>query len=343
MLSAALENLELDRPPIWFMRQAGRYLPEYQSLRAKHTFMQIVKTPELATEITLQPIKRFDLDAAIIFSDILIILEAIGFEVSFANGPPELDRTLTTESDLKLVKKNYSKEKLWDQLSYYQQSLSLTRQELTADKDLIGFAAAPFTLASYLIEGETSKFHAKARAAMYGRSDFFYSLLDFITEITIDYLEMQVASGANVIQVFDSWADVVPPESYSDILIPFNLKIASSLKKIIKDKHGQDLPMIFFCRGASVHREHLLALYQGYNALSIDWRLPIDFFGDKPVQGNLDPAMLFSDPDTVAEHSLRLLNTRGKRPGFIFNLGHGIYPGAHLENVEAMVKTVQNF
>ena len=335
-LIKALKREKPDRPPIWFMRQAGRYLPEYQALRAKHSFWKMVTTPELAAEVTLQPIERFDLDAAIIFSDILVILHGLGFDVSFETGPPVLSKKIANDGDLKALINEYSGDAFLDRLKYFQDSLSLTRKSLAVDKSLIGFAAAPFTLASYMIEGETSKFHSSCRSWMHRADGVFNTLLQFIVDQTIQYLKMQIEAGAEVVQIFDSWADIVASKDYKEKLMPFNEKVVSAISK--------QVPVIFFCKGASIHREVLTPLFDaGASALSIDWRIDIEYFKEKTVQGNLDPSVLFTNPRVVHEKVKGILEKRAKQPGYIFNLGHGIYPKTPVENVESMVSTVQNF
>jgi uroporphyrinogen decarboxylase len=336
ILEKTIQKEKTQKVPIWFMRQAGRYLPEYQAIKKNRSFMEMVMDPEIASEITLQPIKRFDLDAAIIFSDILVILHALDMNVSFDNGLPEISKIVNDEKDIDALAQNYSAEKLAGRLDYYSRAIEITRKGLQPEKTLIGFAAAPFTLASYMIEGKTSKTHAKTRAWMYSNPKTFGKLMDFIVQSTIDYLEIQIKAGANVIQLFDSWGDAMATDIYLKHLVSYIEKISEAISKKV--------PVIYFCRGASIHRESLTRLYnKGVSVLSLDWRLPITTYGDNPVQGNLDPAVLLSNPETVKAMTLDILNARGNKPGFIFNLGHGIYPETPMENVEAMVKTVKDF
>ncbi len=335
-LQQAIRKETVDRPPIWFMRQAGRYLPEYMRLKGDRDFMACVKDSDTAAEITLQPIKRLDLDAAIIFSDILVILDALDLNVSFATGAPEIGHVLKDENDLNRRVAEYDAGAMLGNLGYYTETIQKTRANLDPSKSLLGFAAAPFTLASYMIEGKTSKTHAKSRAWMYGTPGLFEKLMDYIATITIDYLGLQIDAGVDAIQLFDSWGDAMDTESYQKLIMPYIAKISKEISKRV--------PVIFFCRGASIHREALLPLYdQGVSVISVDWRVPITIFGDKPVQGNMDPAFLLSNPAAVKEKVTELLEKRGKTPGYIFNLGHGIYPETPMENVESMVRTVQEF
>lgn len=336
LLQRTLKNSNEKNIPIWFMRQAGRYLPEYREVREKYSFEEMTSTPDIAAKITLQPIERFDLDAAIIFADIMTLLGGMGINVSFAKGPPELDFTYEGTKTIAFLKERATRENFDEHLSYFRESLRLTRKNLKPEKSLIGFAAAPFTLASYLVEGTTSKTHNKTRAYLYAQSDEFQQLLDAIAEATIHYLLMQKDAGADVVQLFESWGDVNHPRVYSEIILPSIVKVVKAV--------SPHMPVIFYSRGASVLRETLLPLYDaGVSAVSVDWRMEIDFFGNRPVQGNLDPALLESTPEAVRREALSILNRRGKTPGLVFNLGHGISPQANLAAVEAMVSTVKEF
>ena len=336
LLQKTIKREQTGRVPIWFMRQAGRYLPEYREMKKGRDFMQMVMDPKIASEITLQPIKRYDIDAAIIFSDIMVLLHALDMGVSFATGAPEISRVVTNEKDIDTLIGEYNPDVMKQKLDFYEEAIRLTRSGLPQDKSLLGFAAAPFTLASYMIEGKTSKTHAKVRGMMYREKETFSKLMDFICESTLDYLDLQIAAGVDTIQLFDSWGDAMSTEDYQTYALPFVKKISQEISKKV--------PVIFFCRGASIHREALLDMYDaGVSVLSLDWRMPIDYFGERTVQGNLDPAVLFSDPETVQKKTTDILLARGNKPGFIFNLGHGIYPETPLENVQSMVDTVKNF
>jgi len=336
ILEQTANSEKTGKVPIWFMRQAGRYLPEYMALKEGRDFMELVMDPDLASEITLQPVKRYDLDAAIIFSDILVILHALDMGVSFKTGAPEIEKNLESDGQLDKIIADYDKDKLRERLDFYRVAIEKTRQGLAQEKSLIGFAAAPFTLASYMIEGKTSKTHAKTRAWMYQHKDSFSKLTSFIAKSTVDYLNLQIDAGVNMVQIFDSWGDAMDTQTYRNEIFPSIKEIVNGVKDRTK--------VIFFCKGASIHRDTLSELYDsGVSVLSIDWRLPIEYFGDKPVQGNLDPATLLTNPETVAARTGEILAKRGNKPGFTFNLGHGIYPETPLENVQAMVETVQRF
>lgn len=332
----ALENKSTDRVPIWFMRQAGRYLPEYRETRKKYGFKEMVMLPEVAAEITLQPIKRFDLDAAIIFADIMTILDGLQIPVHFDNGGPEIDFDLANEAHLQRLFVHDYADILHNNLQFFTQSLQMVRSALAPEKALLGFAAAPFTLVSYLVERTTSRTHNASRAFLYKNSVLMHKMLDAVSTATVTYLKLQFQAGVNAVQLFESWGDVISPAEYQKEYFPYVNRIIKEVSKI-----G---PVIFYNKGACVHKEYLAEAYQHQcAALSIDWRMPIDYFGERPVQGNLDPALLESTPTAVAQKVSEILETRGHKPGFIFNLGHGISPEAKLENVEAMVQTVKDF
>ncbi len=334
LLQQTLKAQNTERVPIWFMRQAGRYLPEYRKVRESWSFLQMTENPEIAAEITLQPVERFNLDAAIIFADIMTLLTGLGIQVSFEDGPPSLDFRYEGQRSIDSLRNRVSIEAIAEKLSFFRDSLSLARKNLSPDKSLLGFAAAPFTLASYLVEGTTSKTHNKTRAYMFSHPQEFASLLNAITDATAIYLEMQHAAGADVVQIFESWGDAMHPVAYSEHILPSLVKLVSKVSKTV--------PVIVFHRGSSILRETLLPLYEaGASAVSVDWRMDINFFGDLPVQGNLDPAFLEGSAEAVVKGVKDILSLRGHKPGLIFNLGHGISPQANLEAVSAMVETVQ--
>lgn len=332
----ALENKSTDRVPIWFMRQAGRYLPEYRETRKKYGFKEMVMLPEVAAEITLQPIRRFDLDAAIIFADIMTILDGLQISVHFDNGGPEIDFDLANDVHMqKLFVKDYA-DTLQNNLQFFMQALKLVRNSLSPEKALLGFAAAPFTLVSYLVERTTSRTHNASRAFLYTNTVLMHKMLDAVSKATVAYLKLQFQAGANAVQLFESWGDVISPTEYQKEYFPY-------VKRIVKEVSEWG-PVIFYNKGACVHKEYLAQAYEhDCAALSVDWRMPIQYFGERPVQGNLDPALLEASPVAVSQKVSEILEARGHKPGFIFNLGHGISPEAKLENVEAMVQTVRNF
>lgn len=331
----ALRGMPVDRTPIWFMRQAGRYLPEYRAIRSKLSFDAMLADADIATEITLQPVRRFDLDAAVIFADIMTILGGLDIPYNFASGGPELQFDISRSEeraklDAERLKQNTGK------LEPFLRAIAQTRASLPQEKSVIGFAASPFTLLSYLIEGTTSKTHNATRAFMLSSAMEFHSLMEKIADCTIEYLRLQVAAGASAVQIFESWGDVLSAEVYAEKILPHVEKIVSSITPAA--------PVIFYDKGASLHVPVLRPFAQRTGAiLSVDWRIPLRELNDMKVQGNLDPACLESDAATVRRETRRILEERAKTPGHIFNLGHGIAPQAKLECVEAMVKTVQEY
>lgn len=332
---AACSRRTLDRPPVWVMRQAGRYLPEYRALKEKYSFIEMVQTPELAVEVTLQPLRRFDLDAAILFSDILVIPEAMGqpyyfregggIEMEYCANSPEIIDKLDPAG-------------VEESLSYVFKTLSILRKELKEEKALIGFGGAPWTLATYMVEGGSSKNFPSVKALFHENRDLFDSLLDKLTEALITYFSLQVEAGADVIQIFDSWGGALTPGTFWDASGKYIKKIVQSL--------NDRVPVIVFSRGAHGWTEDLKRI--GAPVLGVDTACPIGEFydtfgGEIAVQGNLDPVIMNTNPQIVEAQTLEILNTMKTRPGHIFNLGHGILPQARIECMETLVATVKNF
>ncbi len=332
---SAVRGLTTDRTPIWFMRQAGRYLPEYREVRKKLSFDAMLADADVATEITLQPIRRFNLDAAVIFADIMTILNGLDIPFNFDSGGPSLDFQIEDASqlqklDAKRLEANQGK------FAPFLQAIRNTRTALPAEKSVIGFAASPFTLLSYLIEGTTSKTHNKTRAFLFSHTERFHSLMGKIADCTIEYLKLQINAGASAVQLFESWGDVLSAETYQKHMLPHVEKIVTAVYP--------EAPVIIYDKGASLHIDVLRPLAQKTGAvLSVDWRIDLGSLADLRVQGNLDPAALESDATSVREETVRILRSRAGKPGHVFNLGHGITPQAKLECVEAMVETVQTF
>ena len=332
---AALRGLPTDRTPIWFMRQAGRYLPEYREVRKKLSFDEMLADAEVSTEITLQPIKRFDLDAAVIFADIMTILNGLDIPFNFASGGPALE---FHSSDPAEIQKLDAKRLLANQAKFgpFLRAIRNTRAALPAEKSVIGFAASPFTLLSYLLEGTTSKTHNKTRAFMLSHAKEFHSMMSAVADCTTEYLKLQIAAGASAVQLFESWGDVLSPGSYQSQILPHVEKIVNAV--------SPHAPVILYDKGASLHIDILRPVAAKTGAvLSVDWRIDIATLSDLRIQGNLDPAALESDPLSVHQETAKILRARSGKPGHIFNLGHGITPQAKLECVEAMVQTVQEF
>ena len=321
----ALAMQQLDRPPIWFMRQAGRYLPEYMDLRSSHTFQESVHQPDLAAEITLQPMRRFPLDAAIIFSDIMTPLEGMGVTVEFNPGPSLTPLSLQQVCDLP----DFDLGKV----SFVGEAISRVRSQLDADAAMIGFAGAPFTLLCYLLEGGGSKEFMAARAAIAADPHRAQLALDRLAEAQNEYLGMQIEAGADVVQLFDSWAGVLSGSALREFAFPAAGKALDALTT----------PTIYFAQAAAHGWDHIRSV--GATGYGLDWRIPLDIgweaIGtDVPIQGNLDPAVLRSNPETISQAVEDILRRAAGRPGHIFNLGHGINKDTPIENVEAMVGAV---
>ncbi|MEW6302880.1 MAG: uroporphyrinogen decarboxylase [Verrucomicrobiota bacterium] len=331
----ACHGVPLDYPPVWLMRQAGRVLPEYRALKEKHSFLQLVQTPELAAEVTLQPVRRFDFDAAIFFSDILVVPEALGQKYDFRErGGVQMEFTLETEADIERLDTHGVREKL----GYVSEALPLIKRELAGRTALIGFAGSPWTLANFMLEGGSAKEYTRARALFHTNPKLFNRLFAKLTVAVIEFLQMQIDAGVDAIQIFDSLGGVLADNSY---------EAASALwiREIIQQLNAR-VPVIVFGRG--VHGNWRTLAATGADVLSVDWtvnlaevrrRLPEDV----GVQGNLDPALLLTTPDVVAAETFRILTEMHGLNGHIFNLGHGVPPQAKLENLEALVQTIRNF
>ncbi len=325
----------VDRTPIWFMRQAGRYLPEYRELKSRYDFRTMVQTPDLATEVTLQPIKRFhQIDAAILFSDILVIPEALGMDYDFREGGGiEMDWSLNTESDFNKLSVDAVEEKL----DYVFRAIAQIRGELGTEKALLGFGGSPWTLATYMVEGGSSKDFSKVKSLGFERPDLLAKLLFLLSEALIRYFRRMQESGVQAIQIFDSWGSACPGVYYED----WSLKW---IRRII-DEVGQRVPFILFSKGMGAYRDEWIST--GAKVISLDSSLRLSDFTQLPnrkfaVQGNLDPALLSLDPEVVRKATRELLQAVGPTRGHIFNLGHGIMPTARLESVEAMLETVED-
>jgi uroporphyrinogen decarboxylase len=329
----ALKREPVDRPPVWFMRQAGRYLPEYREVRANREFLEVCKTPELACEVTLQPIRRYGFDASIVFSDILTVPEAMGQTLTFGKGMgPRLDAPVRTADDVKKL----AVFDPTDKTRYVADAVELIVKELPADVPLIGFCGSPFTVACYMVEGQGSKHFLEIKQMMYGAPDVFTELLDKLVACSIDYLRMQVEAGCRALQIFDTWAGELSPGDLRRFAV-------EPARRIIEGVKDLGVPTIYFARGCADALD--IVRHAGADAYGLDWRARIgkswDALGhDVAVQGNLDPASLFAPPEVVKEKTRDVLEDAGTRPGYIFNLGHGILPKTPLESVEAVLEVV---
>jgi uroporphyrinogen decarboxylase len=328
----ACRREQVDCTPVWFMRQAGRYMVEYRRLREKYSILELCKTPELAAQVTLQPIDRFALDAAIIFADILLPLEPMGLSLEFAEGEgpiihnPVRDRAAVDR--LKMLDGS--------DLQYVMDAISLTRKTLAGRVPLIGFAGAPFTLASYAIEGGSSRNYLHTKQMMYAEPETWHRLMDKFARVITGYLRRQIKAGAQAVQLFDSWVGCLSAGDYAEYVMPHVQLIFEGLKH-------EGVPLIHFGTGTTAI---LKAMRQaGGDVIGIDWRIPIDeawaMVGyDRAVQGNLDPVTLFGPMHEIERRVTDILRRAGGRPGHIFNLGHGILPNTPVEHVAATIDLV---
>jgi uroporphyrinogen decarboxylase len=337
LLIDAAYGKELDRPPIWIMRQAGRYMKEYREIRDKYDFLKMCKNPDVATEISLLPIKLLDVDAAIMFSDILVTAEAMGGKLSYVEGTgPLFSNPVKTKADIESLSITEVPEKL----DYVAQLIKQLKNELKADKPLIGFAGAPFTVMSYLIEGGSSKDLKKTKQFLYRQPELSHLLLEKITSVTIDYLNMQIEAGIDALQIFDSWAMYLSHYSFVEFSLPYIAKVIDSLNK------PKNVPVITFARGSSSFYKQMREL--NTDVISVDWNANLadvqrDLGNDIVVQGNMDPYVLYADKRTIQNEAIRILKSMDEFPSFIFNLGHGVTPDLDIDNVKCLVDTVKSY
>jgi uroporphyrinogen decarboxylase len=329
----ACKNQSVDRPPVWMMRQAGRALPEYRALRKKYSFEKLLTTPELAAKVSLQPVKRFDLDACIIFSDILVVPEAMGLKLKYS---PEISlkppiRTKYDIARLKIPEVNQA-------LGYVEHAMKNARQELGKKFALLGFSGAPFTLACYMIEGWSSKSFSQAKKMLYSEPELFTSLLEKISKVVADYLRMQMEAGADAVQIFDTWAGELSPGDYEQKVLPV-------LQELIHKLKSASVPVIYYINGIANLLEP--AQSTGADVLGIDWRVSLSevrkqLGKEQALQGNLDPALLLSSKSIIRNKVHEMINeTKGR--GHIVNLGHGLLPETPLQNISAFVQAVKDW
>ncbi len=328
----ALLRQPVDKTPVWIMRQAGRYLPEYREVRAKAgDFLTLMQTPELACEVTLQPLRRFDLDAAILFSDILTIPHAMNLGLHFEAGEgPVFDHPIRSASDINQLKKPIPEK----HMPYVFDTIRRIKKELNGQVPLIGFAGSPWTLATYMIEGGSSKNFSLAKGMLYQEPKLMHQLLKLLSDSVADYLNAQIEAGVDAVMIFDTWGGVLSEQAYKDFSLSSMQAIIAQLNKT---------PSIVFTKGGGLWLEDMAKI--GCNALGLDWTINIGDarkrVGDKVVlQGNLDPAVLYSDPETIRREVKKILNDFGNHPGHIFNLGHGIHPDINPDHVKVLVDAV---
>lgn len=332
----ACQRLPVDRPPVWFMRQAGRYMAEYRELRERYTMLDLCRTPELAAEVTLQPIEAFDFDAAIIFADILLPIVPMGLDLEFVKGKgPVIDNPIRSAGDIERLRVGEPAQDLAETM----EAIRLVRRHLPENIPLIGFAGAPFTLASYMIEGGGTRDFRLAKSFMLSHAQAWHDLLELVASMTILYLRAQIESGAQAIQLFDSWVGALSPTDYSEYVLPHSQRIFDSLK-------GTGVPLIHFGTGSSMLLEQMKAA--GGDVIGVDWRIPLDeawqrIGHDRAIQGNLDPISLFAPNATLRARVEQILDLAGNRPGHIFNLGHGILPQTPREAVEIVLEVVRSY
>jgi len=330
----ALKGETVERPPVWMMRQAGRYLPQYMVLRRKYSFFERVETPELACEITIQPIDELEPDAAIIFSDILTVPQALGIDVDLVPGKgPVMGNPIKTEDDAFAI----LAEDVPEKLNHVMKAITLTRHELNGRVPLIGFAGAPWTLFCYMVQGEGSKNFDKAKAFLYQHPDASRHVMKELTKATIDYLRAQVEAGAQAVQLFDSWAGLLSPDDFNEWALPYLMEITQSIK---------DVPVILFAKGAWYALERL-SFKSGAAALGIDWTIAPEFAREKTrneitLQGNFDPTNLLAPIPEIEKKTRRMIDRFGTQR-YIANLGHGILPHVPVDHARAFVDTVKNY
>lgn len=332
LIIRAAKGEAVERTPVWIMRQAGRILPEYRAVRASvNGFKELVKNPELICEVTLQPVDILGVDAAIIFSDILVIPEAMGldYEMIEARGPV-FPKTIQSLADIEALNTD-----VVPHLQYVTDSIRLTKSALNDRVPLIGFAGAPWTIMAYMVEGKGSKTFSNAKKLLYTQPEWSHLLLDKITTSTIQYLKAQIAEGANIVQVFDSWAGVLSKQQYVDFALPYMQRIAAEITEV---------PVILFAKDA----HFILNEFAQTNAavIGLDWTMDIATSRaatvGKALQGNMDPCVLYADKATIKKETEAMLKAFGP-VGHIANLGHGVYPDVPYENVQYFIETIQNY
>ena len=331
----ACKRQPVERTPIWVMHQAGRYLPEYRAIRAKADFLTMCKTPELAAQVSLQPVDIIGVDAAIIFSDILVIPEAMGMHLEMHEGRgPIFRHPIRNSDDFKKLKRFDPA----DKLKYVFDAVELSKKELNNRVPLIGFSGSPLTLLTYMVEGKGSKNFVEVKKLIYNNPKLAHSILEMLADIIADYLSAKIESGCNAVQIFDTWGGVLSQSHYLEFSLNYVTKIISQLKR-------NDEPVIFFAKGVHHNLDKIAA--SGANVLGLDWTMDLGAARKKvghlvALQGNLDPTVLYANHNFIREEARKVLNSFGKGSGHVFNLGHGILPDVDPENLKALVQFVKD-
>ena len=330
-----------DTTPVWIMRQAGRYLPEYRATRKQAgSFLDLCKNQELACEVTLQPLRRFALDAAIIFSDILTIPDAMGLGLYFVEGEgPKFERPVRNAADISRLGAPDPAESL----RYVTDAVSLVRQELDGKVPLIGFSGSPWTLSTYMVEGGSSKEYRYIKGMMYENPAALHQLLNTLTQAVTAYLNAQIEAGAQAVMIFDTWGGVLTPQTYHDFSLNYMQQIVAGLHR---QHQGEKIPVTLFTKGGAQWLEDMADT--GCDALGLDWTIDIDAararVGDRvALQGNLDPCVLYADPDSIRAKAREIITRFGNHPGHVFNLGHGIHPAINPDHLGALIDAVHEF
>ena len=337
----ALLKKEVKRTPIWVMRQAGRYLPEYRSTRKKAgDFLSLCKSSELACEVTLQPLERFDLDAAILFSDILTIPDAMGLGLHFIEGEgPRFSKPLSNLIDIERL----TKPDVGDKLTYVFDAVSIIKKNLKNRAPLIGFSGSPWTLATYMVEGGSSKNFSKVKALMFQNPSHMHQLLDILADTVIDYLNAQIEAGADSVMIFDTWGGLLNKQCYENFSLQYMTKIVDDLHR---NYEGKTIPVTLFTKGGSAWLEQIAA--SGCDGIGLDWTIELGeaerrVGSQVALQGNLDPSVLYASPEVIVSEVKKVLNQFKGKTGHVFNLGHGIMPDVDPENMKILVDAVHTY
>lgn len=330
----AARSQQTERPPVWMMRQAGRFMPEYWEIKNKYTFLEMCKTPEIAADVTMLPVDLLGVDAAILFSDILVTAEAMGGDLSFEQGVgPRFSNPVRSHADADKLSVDCV-----DKLQYVAEAIKVIQQRLDGTIPLIGFAGAPFTILSYLVEGGSSKDFKRTKLLLNNEPELAHKILQKIADVTVDYLNMQIDAGVNALQLFDSWALALSWNDYRDFSHHYNKYILSKIRRTV--------PVISFCKGSSVFAPMMVEAHP--DVISVDWNADLKNIKQAlpegiAVQGNLDPFVLYADKKVIKDKIHQLFERMRGEKGFIFNLGHGIMPDIPFDNVKFAIETVKEF